>query len=1326
MRRLVVATLILLTSVPLAAAITGSVINTDGQPVAGAKVTIFAPETPHARLARLESTTPERAVLASTTTNAKGLFSVDPPKAALYLVEIEASGFAPEESEVVAGDDVGAIALTAAQTKTGKVTADGKPVANALVCWLGNGSVETLAHTDDQGRYSVADPAKWASRLVVRHPDYAMESKTFEIQDRIAGADVALTTGMTLAGGVVAEDGQTPVAKATVMLSGFTVATTGNDGRFIIAHAPKRWESLTAVAGDRIGTITQASKGTTIHLAKGSFVSGTLRDAKTQTPIVGAIISAGVMRRGFATVQPSGSALTDAKGSFAIGPLPPASYDLTVSRAGYVGLLTSVPLVAGQKVTRPMAAMQLARVSGVVVDENKAPVAGAVVAPQQVSRGGRGAMFMFRAAQAERTAYSGADGRFSAFAPEGDLQVTAQKSGWPPGHSETLRVAAGERKANITITVPHGIAVNGRVVDQNGKPVAGASVATAEAEGGGFGPGGMRRMIVNRMRRGGGNDPSVHTGNDGTFTVRLKEGTYDFVVSHEGFSHANLSGQHVTTSMKPLEVRLDPSVEITGRVVRSGAGVAGATVGTASMGGDFASDMTQGDGSFRLADLSPGQMMLVVSKPDEFVQTIKPVTAPAKDLVIELPAGGTVSGRVVDKSAGKPITSFEAGVTVPRGGGGMMVMTPPMMQAFNSDDGSFTLENVPAGQVQITASAPGYVAARVSTTVAEGKPVTGLEIPLDSGVKLSGRVTGPDGAALAGVAVTSMPAGRIMRMGPPETTTTDGNGEYSLDALDPGDHSFSFSWSTLPPVTKSVNLSGKETHLDVQLSAGVHVNGMVVTDSGAPVADAQVRASSAVEGSMGNATQTDAGGGFMFDGLMPGHYTFTASKQGYAEGILRDFDISSGAPVRVTMAGGGTIFGHVGGISGNDLAQARVSASSPTGGASAAVDSSGNYRIEGSPTGTVRVQASVQQGFSGGRSAPPQTVNVDPGGSVQVDLQFQSSTVITGRVTSAGMPLDSAMIAFFPREGNAQTNARTTTGSDGTYSVTGLDDALYGVSINDINRGISYSTQYQVRGSGTFDIDMKVMTVRGHVLDSSTGQGINNAIVEVRGSGTGGGFGMRAQPTDSNGYYQFDSVVPGSYQATAAKDGYGNSLQSISVSDSAVDLDFKLTPQAGVTLTVIDARDHQQLAANVRVYDSAGADVYDSPFRFGGGAGPINLPIAAGTYRAVVSAQGYATETITITSPSQPTVALTPGGTIVIHRTSGPAARLRILNADGTPYTRGGSLTGTFPVVAAPLTTTIPYIASGTYTLQLLDANGGVTASQTVTVPDGGTVDVQM
>jgi hypothetical protein len=126
---------------------------------------------------------------------------------------------------------------------------------------------------------------------------------------------------------------------------------------------------------------------------------------------------------------------------------------------------------------------------------------------------------------------------------------------------------------------------------------------------------------------------------------------------------------------------------------------------------------------------------------------------------------------------------------------------------------------------------------------------------------------------------------------------------------------------------------------------------------------------------------------------------------------------------------------------------------------------------------------------------------------------------------------------------------------------------------------------------------------------------------------------------------------------------------------------------------------------------------------FGGGsAEPIQLDLAPGSYRVTVSAQYYAPVTMTLTSPSQPIVALTPGGTLVINAKNG-SARIRILDSNGQPYSRGPFAAQTFTFDHSA---TVQNINAGHYRVQRLNDDDQVMSSQEVDIVEGQTATISI
>ncbi len=1325
MRRYAIPLFAFLVALPCFASITGTVMNADGAAVGGAKISVFAPETLEARRARLASATPQRKALDTATTDANGSFRVDVPKEQSFVdLRVDAAGYAPESMWSAASDEAGAIVLVRAAAKSGTITAAGKPVANATVVWIGTTGIEAVATTDASGKYSVPDPAKWAVRIVVIHPEHGVFIETMLRDVTKLVPSRALPPGVTVTGRVVAEDGTTPAAGAELFLDHWPAGKTADDGTFTIANARKDWQELEARLGARGAHRAHVDAAVTLKLGKGATLSGTLIDAKTKQPVAGATIA--LMPGGFGFgAETVSNAITDAKGNYSFANVVAGNFAVEVNRSGYHAARSEVALIAGRTVQKPLYGTPLGTIAGTVVDEDKRPVAAARVTTTAASREPMNLMAMGRNLPA-RGAYSGPDGRFVLrdVSSEHDVTVDAAKKGYPPTHTSAMRVAAGEKKSGITLTIPRGLAFSGRVLDKNNRPVSGATVEMHESAG--SDPmGGMRRIMASVTNRP--NDDAVRSASDGTFIVRVKEGRYDVAVKAEGYAAKTLRAQTVAAGMKPVDVVLEPGVEITGRVSRAGAGVENVTVATMSMTEGMTSTTTGPDGSFRLADLTPGGIMLVASRPESFIQEMRAVTAPARDVNIELPSGGRIGGHVVDKVTHRPVTSFQAGVSTSRGGGGMVIQTPPMLKSFTSDDGSFTLENVKPGSTQVVVNAPGYTQGKApNIEVEDGKTAPEITVELDTGVKLVGKVTGPDGSPLAGVTVApdmTSRGGRVMRfdaMG--SSAATDPNGEYTIDALEPGERTFNYSHSGYLTETRTVNLTGTQVRTDVQLSSGMRIAGVVVTEAGTPVADALVRASSASDATFGRESHSDTNGNFLFEGLAPGHYTFNAAKSGYANAIARDVDVTSGAPVRLIVKSGGTISGHVGGLTAEELQQTNVTASGVgVGNATAPVDAGGNYRIDGAPTGSVRVSARVGGPMFAGstKTSEPKTVVLDPGGSATADIEFKSDTIVRGRVTRAGQPERSATVMFFPRNGKAQTNATTNTDGTGYYELSGLGDGPYSVQVIDFNRLAPYWTTYNVSGSGTFDIEIRTGTVRGHVRDATNDQPLNQARVEIRPTGSDAPFNAQAATTDAGGNFSIPAVPLGSYQISADMENYGHAVKDLQVQDAPADVELKLSPTPGIVLSVVDGRDGRLLAAQPRVSDMQGRPI-DTGFRFTNTPEPLKLDVSPGTYRVTLYANGYAAKTITVPAPSSQNVPMTPGGTLLIKsKSSAPDLRFRLTDGNGLPYGRFGFNEGTYPLLTSPAVTTLPNVAPGVYRLDVLDKTDRVVNSTSVTVTDG-------
>src|SRR5204863_461615 len=211
---------------------------------------------------------------------------------------------------------------------------------------------------------------------------------------------------------------------------------------------------------------------------------------------------------------------------------------------------------------------------------------------------------------------------------------------------------------------------------------------------------------------------------------------------------------------------------------------------------------------------------------------------------------------------------------------------------------------------------------------------------------------------------------------------------------------------------------GRETRLDVQLSAGNRVSGMVVTESGAAVPEADVEAMTA--GGASRRGKTDASGRFEFDSLSPARYQFNASKIGYADGVVRDLD---GAAV--------TFFPKPGS---SQQTQAMVTA-----------DDQGNYTATGLDDGDYSVIVADSKRFASYNT----TYTVRGGGTFDIDYTAQP---LRGRVidSTGNDPINEANITLRATGGSGLSmrfgDRLTATDTNGTFNLDLVPSGTYTVT----------------------------------------------------------------------------------------------------------------------------------------------------------------------------------------------------------------------------------------------------------------------------------------
>lgn len=389
---------------------------------------------------------------------------------------------------------------------------------------------------------------------------------------------------------------------------------------------------------------------------------------------------------------------------------------------------------------------------------------------------------------------------------------------------------------------------------------------------------------------------------------------------------------------------------------------------------------------------------------------------------------GAITGTVTQSGGGAPIA-------------GAVVRATFLDQSANvstttDGSGAYTLMNLPAGSYFVyTASTTGHVnetyggvactgicqSTHITTgtpvVVAPGATTAGIDLALDLGGSISGRLTSAgDGAAVANTTVIAYTrAGTsTIQVG---TATTNASGDYALGGLSTGTyyvmtvsaHSAGFVneiYDDIPCVGTCLSANavatgtqvpvalGQETpNIDFALDVGGRVSG-TVTDvaTGAGIQSVQVVLYTVTNGSIAYAggASTDATGAYSIGGLATGtYYAFTQTFAGHMNEIYGNLlcpvfcssavATSSGTPIAVTLGAttagrdfalsvGGSVSGTVThAVTAAPVVGRTVTVVAVSNGAfhssSASTNASGVYTVRGLPGGTYYAYTSGGSGL---------------------------------------------------------------------------------------------------------------------------------------------------------------------------------------------------------------------------------------------------------------------------------------------------------------------------------------------------------------------------
>jgi beta-lactamase regulating signal transducer with metallopeptidase domain/uncharacterized GH25 family protein len=377
----------------------------------------------------------------------------------------------------------------AAGLKGRVVMADGKPVAGAevrLLTWSPRAYAyhTTTTATNAEGQFEFKELTEGRYKLAAYYQKSTSRSKLYQGYEAKAGEEsivLRLHEAPSLKVKVVARADGKPIPGATVRLVWADVKPdhlTDADGEVLINGLTcEDWTIEARAKGFAVDSQAVKLSGTetasvTAKLDPGVELFGVVRDeAGKGLPDV----AIAALRSGPPSSVIGGQidyVKTDADGKYRFEYLPIGGLKLGLSKEGYLDLGPDVAMIAAPG-GRQELNLTLARrpdggsVRGTVVDKDGKPVAGA-----SVVNGGR-------STRKVRETTTDAQGRFrldDVFTePRRSLSITAKR--FAP---QQLEFKPGDREhpAELNVTLAAGHRIHGRVVDEQGQPLAGVLVYT--------------------------------------------------------------------------------------------------------------------------------------------------------------------------------------------------------------------------------------------------------------------------------------------------------------------------------------------------------------------------------------------------------------------------------------------------------------------------------------------------------------------------------------------------------------------------------------------------------------------------------------------------------------------------------------------------------------------------------------------------------------------------------------------------------------------------------------------------------------------------------
>lgn len=740
------------------------------------------------------------------------------------------------------------------------------------------------------------------------------------------------------------------------------------------------------------------------------------------------------------------------------------------------------------------------------------------------------------------------EGLFEARLDPGLYGVEVRAEGWQPEEVKEVAVGAGETRA-LEVRLEPGRTIAGRVIDQEGSPLAGASIQL--------------------LSRGAGipEDEAV-SDQDGRFQFKsLPEGAFDI--------RAELSG-YVESTVRDIPTETDDLI----LVMKDGYAIRGRLEGeTETLGERVRIQLNRGRSmrfhsvntidldekkGFLISDLEKGTYSLKATSGDYLSDWIEDVEAvepdKAEPVTLTVYRGARISGRVLDRKSGRPLS----GVSM-----SLMPSADRRVLAFKTTDekGRYELGPLPSGDFLLRGRLRADYFSRYrieqSVTLAAGEELSGMDFEIDTGreVSFSGVVADEANQPIAGAELglhLKSPRESRFRSVSLRNVKTDEEGRFSFSKSLDGDlevilsaRGENFAPGETEPVTVS---SAREslTGLLIQLSAGAALRVEAADESGRSLRgvvvnvgpDWMARSQDTLRLSRRRLRGvTDSRGVAEFTNLSPAQYRIEAVGRGFAPTeksfVLKQDEFQK--TVRLEMLPERTLHVLVADLRGDPVAGAEISVQRPgfiglmRAHVEAASDSTGRSVIEGLPRGPLVLKVEAEN------YGPLRGLRVEED-QAEIEVVLRPAGRITGRLLGpAGLAVKEYEMTvrqrledpFDPALAYSLNMPRPEKLGDGRFLIPHLEAGVYTLRIK--ASGLAFKEIEEVRveeGRGTSVGDLRLETegvVLGLVVDADDGTPIERARVVWK-------YLVSAR-TDHTGGFELENLPAGVHALRISADG---------------------------------------------------------------------------------------------------------------------------------------------------------------------------------------------